>query len=118
MTENPPETADASRNRVRRADRTITIIQITESVVIAALVVVIALLAWRVITDEQDLRASCAIYSDVGTSPVSDQSSELGIKLVIDFRNAFRGTGCPGVMPPPSAELVREAGKYGLVVGS
>jgi hypothetical protein len=63
-----------------------------------------------------ELRALCAEERDVGLAPVPPNASELGVKLVVDFRAAYAGLGCSPALPPPSALLVRLAGKYGITV--
>ena len=63
-----------------------------------------------------ELRALCAEERDVGTVPVPPKASELGVKLIVDFRDAYAGLGCAPALPPPPAGLVRMAAGYGIRV--
>jgi hypothetical protein len=63
-----------------------------------------------------ELRALCAEQGDVGQAPLSPKSSELGVKLITDFRNAYAGLGCTPPLPPPPALLLRLAAGYGIKV--
>jgi hypothetical protein len=63
-----------------------------------------------------DVRALCAEQSDVGTAPLTPGSAELGVKLILDFRDAYAGLGCAPALPPPPPLLLRLAAKYGIPV--
>lgn len=63
-----------------------------------------------------DVRTLCAEQGDIGAVPLTPKSSELGVKLVVDFRNAFAGLGCTPALPPPPPLLRRLAGQYGIPV--
>lgn len=62
-----------------------------------------------------EVRTLCAEQGDIGQAPVSPKSSELGVKLLVDFRSAYAGLGC-GPLPPPPPLLVRLAAQYGIPV--
>jgi hypothetical protein len=64
-----------------------------------------------------EIRTLCAEQGDVGKVPVTAKSSELGVKLVVDFRAAYAGLGCSPALPPPSPLLLRLAAQYGVKVG-
>lgn len=64
-----------------------------------------------------ELRALCAEQGDVGQAPLPPKPSELGVKLIVDFRNAYAGLGCAPALPPPSARLLHMAAGYGIPVG-
>lgn len=63
-----------------------------------------------------EIRTLCAEQGDVGRAPVPPKASELGVKLIVDFRDAYAGLGCAPALPPPSAGLVRLAAGYGITV--
>ena len=42
--------------------------------------------------------------------------SELGVKLVVDFRAAYAGLGCAPALPPPPPLLLRLAAQYRVPV--
>jgi hypothetical protein len=63
-----------------------------------------------------DVRALCAEQGDIGAVPLTAKSSELGIKLVVDFRDAYTGLGCSPPLPAPSALLRKLARQYGIPV--
>jgi hypothetical protein len=63
-----------------------------------------------------ELRALCAEQADVGQAPLPAKPSELGVKLIADFRNAYAGLGCSPALPPPSPLLRRLAARYGVPV--
>ena len=63
-----------------------------------------------------EIRALCAEQGDVGQAPVSPKSSELGVKLVVDFRTAYAGLGCAPALPPPPPLLLRLAAQYRVPV--
>lgn len=64
-----------------------------------------------------EVRTLCAEQGDVGKVPVTPKSSELGVKLVVDFRDAYAGLGCAPALPPPPPLLLRLAAQYGVKVG-
>lgn len=71
--------------------------------------------------DEIRIIASCAVAKDIGEAPISTppgakRPSELGVKIVVDFRNAYVNQGCPGTLAPPSAGLKRWAAYYSLSI--
>jgi len=68
----------------------------------------------RALAAEQ--RALCAEQSDVGQAPLPPKPSELGVKLIVDFRNAYAGLGCTPELPPPPPLLLRLAAGYGIAV--
>ncbi len=61
---------------------------------------------------ETELRALCAEQLDVANAAPQPNSSKLGVRIIVDFRTAYVGLGCPGKLPPPSAELLKLAAKY------
>ena len=65
-----------------------------------------------------EVRTLCAEQGDIGAVPLASkpQPSELGVKLVVDFRNAYAGLGCSPALPPPPALLRKLAAKYGIPV--
>jgi hypothetical protein len=63
-----------------------------------------------------ELRALCAEQRDVGTVPPPPKPSELGIKFIVDFRDAYAGLGCTPALPPPAPGLLRLAAQYGIRV--
>jgi hypothetical protein len=62
--------------------------------------------------------ASCSWYYDVGTvvPTTSPPISKIGVRLLVDSRNAFVGSGCSGKLPPPSKALTAAAAKFGIVI--
>lgn len=69
-------------------------------------------------TIADEVRTLCAEQGDIGTAPLPSkpQPSELGVKLVVDFRAAYAGLGCSPALPPPSPRLLRLAKSYGIPV--
>lgn len=63
-----------------------------------------------------EIRTLCSEQGDIGAVPVTPKSSELGIKLVVDFRTAYAGLGCGPALPPPSPLLLRLAARYRIPV--
>jgi hypothetical protein len=63
-----------------------------------------------------ELRALCAEQRDVGLAPTPPKASELGVKLIVDFRAAYAGLGCTPDLPPPPPSLIRMAAGYGIPV--
>ncbi len=64
------------------------------------------------------LQASCHFYRDVATSPVAAAPGAarpglLGVKIVVDSREAYARESC-GLLPPPSVALLRWAAYYHL----
>jgi hypothetical protein len=64
------------------------------------------------------IEAGCSWYFDVGTvvPAAYPQITKVGVRLLVDSRNAFIGAGCAGKLPPPSKLLVRDATHFGIVV--
>ena len=63
-----------------------------------------------------EIRTLCAEQGDVGQVPLTAKSSELGVKLIVDFRDAYAGLGCTPPLPPPPPLLRRLAAGYGIQV--
>lgn len=63
-----------------------------------------------------DVRALCAEQGDIGAAPLTAKSSELGVKLIVDFRNAYAGLGCSPALPPAPPLLRKLAREYGIPV--
>jgi hypothetical protein len=64
------------------------------------------------------IQASCSWYFDVGSviPATSPSISKVGVRLLVDSRNAFVGAQCPGKLPRPSKALLRAASKFGISV--
>ena len=65
------------------------------------------------------LNAECAFDSDLGTAPIlvvppATKAGLLGVKIVSDARQAWRGRGCPGTLAPPGTGFVKWARYYHL----
>lgn len=79
--------------------------------VLAVVLIAAAALGLRqLLIDQSRLVASCNWYRDIGTAPISvspqtHAPSELGIRLIVDARVAWKGQGCPGALPPASPAL-------------
>lgn len=65
---------------------------------------------------KSEIRTLCAEQGDVGQAPLQAKSSELGVKIIVDFRNAYAGLGCPRPLSPPPVLLLRMAAQYGIQV--
>jgi hypothetical protein len=65
---------------------------------------------------DSEIRTLCAEQGDVGKVPLTPKSSELGVKLIVDFRNAYAGLGCTPELPSPPPLLLRLAAGYGIAV--
>jgi hypothetical protein len=67
---------------------------------------------------EQRSQAACSFWKDLAIVPVSNAQngwpSQLAISIVAHSREAYRGFGCPGKLPPPSASFIRGANHYGI----
>ena len=63
-----------------------------------------------------EIRTLCAEQGDVGKVPVAAKSSELGVKLIVDFRDAYAGLGCHPALKPAPPLLLRLAAGYGIEV--
>jgi hypothetical protein len=138
------EADDASRRLTRRADRTITIIQIAEAVIISIALVALAILfpafislntkehvqgrqiaadqkkiaadQKQIAVNQRRVQTACSFWRDLATLPVTSQSSELGTGIVVHSREAYEGFVCPEPLPAPSAILIGQARKYGIPV--
>jgi hypothetical protein len=64
----------------------------------------------------REVRTLCAEQGDIGAVPLTAKSSELGIKLIVDFRSAYAGLGCSPALPPPPPLLLKLAAQYGIPV--
>ena len=58
--------------------------------------------------------AACSFYKDLSGLPVTvaantHRPSELGIGIIAHSREAFRGQGCSGRLPPPSPSFAHWA---------
>jgi hypothetical protein len=83
---------------------------IAVGILAAVLVAAAALGLNQLLMDQNRLIASCNWYRDVGSAPITvnaaaHQPSELGVRLVVDARVAWRGQSCPGTLPPASPAL-------------
>ena len=63
--------------------------------------------------------SSCRFFADlagvpIAVSPATGKPAELGVQIVSDSRIAWRGLGCPGVLPPPSPSFAQWARYYRL----
>lgn len=63
-----------------------------------------------------EIRTLCSEQGDVGQAPLQAKSSELGVKIIVDFRNAYAGLGCSPALEPPPPLLLRMAARYGIQV--
>ena len=58
--------------------------------------------------------AECGFYRDIGEVPPPVKTTEFGIKILVDSRNAYIGLGCTQKLSPPTPGLISEAAKYNL----
>ena len=63
--------------------------------------------------------AACNFYKDLSGLPVQSvgagkKPSELGVAIIAHSREAFRGAGCSGTLPPPSPSFAHWAPVYHL----
>jgi hypothetical protein len=63
--------------------------------------------------------AACQFYADLSSAPVAvnpktGKAALLGASIVADSRQAWRGRGCPGKLPPPDPSFVKWATYYHL----
>lgn len=63
--------------------------------------------------------AACSFYKDLSGLPVTNAAgtnrpSELGVAIIAHSRESFRGSGCGGGLPPPSASFRHWAPFYHL----
>jgi hypothetical protein len=63
--------------------------------------------------------AACNFYQDLSGIPVAvsattGKPSELSVGIVAHAREAFRGSGCAGILPPPAPSFVKWAPYYHL----
>jgi len=69
---------------------------------------------------QQQIRADCGVDKDLAGLPLANlpngHPSELGVKIVSDFRVAWNRKGCPGVLPPPDPSFIAGAKFYHLPV--
>ncbi len=75
----------------------------------------------QIAKDEIRLQASCQVAADIATAPltISPETKKptiLGVKLLVDFRNAYIGQGCPGHLPPIEPLLAQWASRYGITI--
>ena len=64
----------------------------------------------------------CQLNADLGNvaaspvtlNPATHKATRLGIVIIVDFRTAFRGLGCPGRLRNPGPSFTHWAKKYGL----
>lgn len=68
---------------------------------------------------QHDAASSCRFFADLAgvpitVSPATGRPSLLGVQIVSDSRLAWRGLGCPGTLPPPSASFAQWAKYYHL----
>jgi hypothetical protein len=65
------------------------------------------------------VQAECHFNYDLGgvpitVNPATRKASVLGVKIVADSRAAWRGLGCPGLLPSPSPSFAHWARYYHL----
>jgi hypothetical protein len=63
--------------------------------------------------------SACDFWRDLSGLPVTNAAgtnkpSELGVSIIAHSRQAFRGSGCPGALPPPSPSFRHWAPYYHL----
>jgi len=58
--------------------------------------------------------AQCSFYADLATLPPPPKTTALGVKILVDSRNAYVGLGCRPKLAPPSKALVQDAAQFGL----
>lgn len=67
---------------------------------------------------EQRSYAACAFWKDLSGLPLMNAAngwpSELAVSIVAHSRQAYRGFGCAGPLPPPDPSFARGAKHYGL----
>jgi len=84
---------------------------------IAAQARVIGRQAAELARDERRIAAVCGAWHTIGSVPVtSSDRTVLDVTIITEARQAFRGLGCPGHLPPPSRALLRRAARYRLPV--
>lgn len=68
----------------------------------------------------KQILADCASDRDLAGLPLANapngHPSELGVKIISDFRGAFTGHNCPGTLPPPDPTFVAGAKYYRIPV--
>jgi hypothetical protein len=80
---------------------------------------VLALTSRQITTVRQQTRSDCAFYRDlaglpVSVSPKTGKAAKLGVAIIAHSREAWRGHGCGGTLPPPDPSFARWAKFYGL----
>src|SRR5215472_1098842 len=74
---------------------------------ITAQAAVISRQAAELARDERRIAAVCATWHTIGSVPAGrGGGSVLDVTVIIEARQAFRGLGCPGHLPPPSRRLL------------
>lgn len=68
---------------------------------------------------QREVHAQCKFDRDLGTvpvtvSPATHTASKLGVTIVSDARQGWRGLACPGMLPPPKPSFVKWARFYHL----
>lgn len=68
---------------------------------------------------QDEVHAQCKFDRDLGSvpvtvSPATKTASKLGVTIVSDARQGWRGLACPGVLPPPKPSFVKWAKFYKL----
>lgn len=58
----------------------------------------------------------CDFFGSIGTAPVMNTSSKLGIEIVEYSREAYVGLKCPVPLTPAPQSLDQLAGKYNVIV--
>lgn len=87
---------------------------------VIVLVVAVLVLGTRSLTESGRVEAKvtgttasmCTFFRDLGESPIPPNAQPLGVKIVVDSREIFRGLRCPGRLGPPSPKLRELAGRY------
>ena len=89
------------------------------TVLAALLALLLAAVVVNLILTLSRTSAGCSFYKDLSGLPVTvvattGKPSELGVGIIAHSREAFRGSGCTGTLPPPSASFRRWAPFFGL----
>lgn len=114
----PEDSAVLDRQLAELVRRSRRVLWATISVAGVLLVGAIIYLAVSLVQADSRIAASCRFWADIGAAPIAaparQDASRLGVSVIADARQAWHGSGCAGVLPPPQPSFVRWAKFYRL----
>lgn len=112
-----PEELDEIAKIRRDSTRILAIMSIVTSLVIITVLAIGGIAIAHVLQQLSDSNSSsCSFFGDVAILPVEasgpKKTSYIGVKLIIDARNAYDRRTCPRPLPPISLALSELANEY------